>query len=209
MLYWMYTMPSLTWWVPSRIIRSKNEELNSWGMTDFLPLVSPFTNLQVDHVGKIAFKGRAWISRSTHNRKKTESSPPTLMINRDCFPFIPLKVFMSKLNLGLILEYESTLTLSSWFPDESNFSFPTNTCLSNIDFLSGEQPNLSLITLLLVLSTSKWRPHWKVTIAVGVCKREKTMDRLIIIMLKENSVQQEVVAYNPRRLLTLLFVINF
>ena len=169
MLYWMYTMPSLTWWALSWIIRSKNEELNSWGMTDFLPLLSPFANLQADYVGKIAFKGRAWISRSAHNRKMTESDAPSLMINRDCFPFIPLKIFMSKLNLELILEYESTLTLGSWFPGESSFSFPTNTCLSSIDFLSSEQPNVSLITFPLVLSTSKWRPHWKVKIAVGVC----------------------------------------
>ena len=143
---------------------------------------------------------RPWIQDNIHLKDYWEKSESlhtmerwkiiwalALMINWDCFPFIPLKIFMSKLNLKLILEYESTLTLGSWFPDESNFSFPTNTCLSNIDFLSSDQPNLSLITFPLVLSTWKWRPHWKVKIAVGVCNREKTMDRLIIIMLKDNS----------------------
>ena len=39
-----------------------------------LPLASPLANLQVDHAGKIASKGRSGeVSRSVHNGKMTKN----------------------------------------------------------------------------------------------------------------------------------------
>ena len=106
-------------------------------MTDSLPRVSPLANLQVDHTGKTASKGRSREASSLHTMEKWwRIWPPTLMINWDSFPFCPLKIVMAEKNL-----WSWSLDMSPPSPLPFYWHFLLDYWLP-----SSEQSNLSLVT---------------------------------------------------------------